>query len=119
MLSEIVYVSPLPSVRLVGFVFTLDGADLTVTLQLAVFPFEVLTVMIAVPVFLAVTFPLLTVATLVLELFHVTVCTAFEGDISDFKVYDSPTPKPRNDGLTVIAAGITGGFLTVSVSVAW
>ena len=45
---------------------------MTVTLQLAVLPFEVLTVTVAVPVFLPVTLPFeSTVATLVFELVQV------------------------------------------------
>ena len=53
----------------------------TVTLQVAVFPFEVFTVIVAVPAFLAVTLPLLsTVATLVFELLQVHfLFAAFDG----------------------------------------
>ena len=62
----------MPSVRLAGFIFTLVGAGLTVTLHVAVFPFVVFTVMLAVPDFLAVTLPLLsTEATDELLLDHV------------------------------------------------
>ena len=70
-LSLIVYVSPFPSVRLVGLILRLVGAGLTVTLQAADFPFAVLTVMFDVPAFLAVTLPLLsTEATVELLLDH-------------------------------------------------
>ena len=53
----------------------------TVTLQVAVLPFEVFTVIVAVPAFLAVTLPLLsTVATLVFELLQVHfLFAAFDG----------------------------------------
>ena len=66
--SLIVYFSPLPSVTLVGFVFTLDGAFLTVTLHVAVLPLYVLIVIVAVPTPFAVTvallaLPFVTVAT--------------------------------------------------------
>ena len=71
--SLIVYFSPLPSVTLVGLVFTLDGAFLTVTLHVAVLPLYVLIVIVAVPTPFAVTVALLalhfvTVATEVFEL---------------------------------------------------
>ena len=64
---------------------------------------------VADPDFLAVTFPLLTVATLVLELLQVQVCTAFEGDISAFKVYVSPTPSVSAEELIDTFVGFTFG----------
>ena len=70
-LSEIIYSSPMPNVRLLVLILMLDGAGFTVTLQVFVSPFAVLTVIVAVPDFLAVTVPLLfTVATDVLLLDH-------------------------------------------------
>ena len=57
------------------------GTACTVTLQLAVFPFAVFTVIVAVPTCFAVTLPLLsTVATLVFELLQVHfLFAAFDG----------------------------------------
>ena len=53
----------------------------TVTLQVAVLPFAVVTVMVALPAPTAVTLPLLTVATLVFDDFQVTfLFVALEGD---------------------------------------
>lgn len=63
------YCSPTPNVIFVLLSQTLPGAFLTVTLQVAVLPFDVFTVIFAVPVFLAVILPVeFTVATLVLLL---------------------------------------------------
>ena len=71
----------MPSVRAVGLIFTLVGAGFTVTLQVAVLPFTVFTVIVAVPTALAVTLPvLLTVAALLLLVDHVQVLSlAFAG----------------------------------------
>ena len=48
-------------------------------MQVAVLPFEVFTVIVAVPAFFAVIFPLLTEATVALLLVHVKVVVAFDG----------------------------------------
>ena len=56
-------VSPTPKTRLVLFSETFFGAALTITLQVAVLPLYVLTVMVVVPIFLAVTIECGTVAT--------------------------------------------------------
>ena len=58
-LCDTMNVSPLPSVRPKLLNLTLVGAGFTVTLQVAVLPFDVFTVIFAVPAFLAVTLPLL------------------------------------------------------------
>ena len=54
---------------------TSTGAGVTVTLQVALTPLAVVAVMVAEPFFTAVTLPLSTVATLVLEDFQVTLVT--------------------------------------------
>ena len=64
----------MPRVKAVGLVFTLVGIVLTVTLQVAVFPFTVFAVITAVPTAFAVTLPvLLTAATLLLLVYHLQV----------------------------------------------
>ena len=63
----------------------------TVTLQDAVFPLEVFAVIVAVPNPFAVTLPLLTDATDVLEDVHVTdLLVALEGDTVADKVFEAP-----------------------------
>ena len=66
-----------------------SSLPLTVTLHVAFSPFEVLAVIVTVPAFLAVTFPvLLTVATLLLLEYHVTVDFADSGDTVATSVLD-------------------------------
>ena len=71
----------------------------TVTVQDAVlFPSSVVTVMVAVPAFSAVTLPLLTVATEVLSDFHVIfLLVAFAGDTVAVRVAESPTFRSKDD----------------------
>ena len=64
----------MPKVSAVGLILTPVGAGLTVTLQVAVFPFTVFAVITAVPTAFAVTLPvLLTAATLPLLVYHLQV----------------------------------------------
>ena len=67
MVAVNVSLPPLIKERLFLFRLTPDARTLTVTSQVAVFPFAVVTVIVAVPAPIAVTFPFATVATLVLE----------------------------------------------------
>jgi hypothetical protein len=55
-------------------------AAFTVTVQVAVIPFAVVTVIVAVPALTAVTFPLFTVATALSDEVQVILFTAFEGE---------------------------------------
>lgn len=86
---------------------------ITLTVQFAVFPFTVLTVMVVAPSLTAVTLPeLFTVATDEFEVDHVTVLfVALEGDIVADRVYVLPSPVKVTDvfdkltfvGLTVVS----------------
>ena len=64
----------MPKVSAVGLILTPVGTGLTVTLQVAFFPFTVFAVITAVPTAFAVTLPvLLTAATLLLLVYHLQV----------------------------------------------
>ena len=111
--------SPTPRVNAVLFIVTFDGAALTVILHVAVFPLKVFTVMVAVPVFFAITLPLDTVAILLFDVVHVTVLfVAFEGEIVAVRLTVSPTPRIAVDLLrNILVAEITELF-TVTEQVA-
>ena len=102
-----------------GLLRDTDATDtgLTVTVHEADLP-PAVAVMVTVPTAFAVTTPLeLTVATLVLELFHVTVpLDAFDGETVALIVVVEPTSTLVEVGLTVIA--VTTGFVTVTLQVA-
>ena len=89
-------------------IFGVGRVFITVTLQVAVFPFDVLTVIVAVPVFLAVTLPLLlTVATLVFELLQLYEVVAVDGEIVFVKVYVLPTSNVKEVLLSETEVGET------------
>ena len=80
----------------------------TVTLQVAVLPLEVFTVIVAVPDALAVTLPFLsTVATLVFELLHLYEVVAVDGETVFVKVYVLPTSNVKEFLLSETEVGET------------
>ena len=86
-------VSFLPTFKVAFFLLrvTFVGAAGTVILQVAFLPLAVVTVMMAVPFFSALTTPfLLTLATLLLLLVQVRVVLALEGFTVAFRVRDRP-----------------------------
>ena len=88
----------------------------TVTVQDAVFPLFDLAVIVAVPAALAVTVPLLTVATPLLLLLHVTVLLgAFDGLIVAVRVEEDPAVRDRlvrfrAMPVTATAGGVSDAF---------
>ena len=69
-------------------------------------PFEVLTVIVAEPVFFAVIFPFLSTAAMpVFELLQVRLVFAFEGSTTALMVYTSPTPRVTLVGFILTAVG--------------
>ena len=90
------------------------SGSFTVHLQDAVKPFEVFAIISAVPADTALTIPLLTVATLLLLLLHVTVLSvAFDGLIVALIVLLSPIVSVILEISSSILDGITVGSFTV------
>jgi hypothetical protein len=82
--------------------------DVTVIVHTALYPLEVLAVMVAVPAEIAVTVPFLTVATLVSLEVHVTVLlVAFDGRTVAVRELVLPALSVRADELSVMLVGLT------------
>ena len=102
--------SPTPIVTALLLSDMLVGAALTETEQVVLtYPEEA--VIVAVPGFIPLIFPFVTVTTEGLELFHVKA--AFEGDTVVLRVIVSPTPRP----VAVLSSLIEEAYMTGSFTV--